>query len=130
GNNNGVTYGNHVENGPAAKYGTIEEEGESNEGSNGGESQMSTVGLCLRMLIPPFNYDERTVKSRYGWILFISIFYVSILSELALYFAETLSDEIGVSHHLTGLVLVALGAQGKFMFYTRIYLLIQCKLTW
>jgi len=99
------------------KYGTIDVEHQNSrnpvEQESDDEPEYSVFGYVVRKVVPPFHLDERGVKDKYFWVLLISIFYISILSEIALYFAETLSDVIGVSHHLTGLVLVALGAQGK-----------------
>jgi Ca2+/Na+ antiporter len=89
-----------------------QKEGDQTEG----EEANTRFGNVVRSLIPPFNFNEDAIRQQYYWILFISIFYISILSEMTLYFAEALSDLVGVNHHLTGLVLVALGAQGTFVF--------------
>jgi len=95
-------------------YGTLDEETSTEKQVKEDEEDVQShngFAHYVRNVLPPFNLSENDKKAKFLIILMVSIFYVSILSELCLFLAEVLSDVVGISSHFTGLVLVALGAQ-------------------
>lgn len=64
-----------------------------------------------KTVIPPFHLDESQLKERWMMVLGVSLFYITLLSEMCLFLSVKFSTMLGLKHHLTGLIVVALGAQ-------------------
>ena len=87
---------------------------ENNERKENNESKVySRLGYLIRFILPPFHVDDGNIKKYFFWILLFSVIYISCLSEICLLLAQEISVLLGISHHFTGLLIIALGAQSK-----------------
>jgi Ca2+/Na+ antiporter len=104
------------EEGRRQEYGTVRAGEPSGQQEEEILPKPSLVACVVRSTVPPFHLDEEEVKRRWVLLLCTSLFYVTLLSELCLFLSVALSNLLGLNHHFTGLVLVALGAQVPDLF--------------
>jgi len=97
-------------------YGTMESGSRRNlaESSKSEEEQVIDTFSILRplkQLCPPFGRTQKEVSEHYVWYILLSLVYISVLSEVCLLLALSVSRIAGLSGHFAGLVLVAFAAQ-------------------
>jgi sodium/potassium/calcium exchanger 5 len=84
----------------------------SNSASDDAEHEEWVPGW-FKALLPPYSMDP---AAQFGKVLFVSIVFISGISEACLQVSSLLADSMGVTHHWTGFVLVGLGAQVEDLF--------------
>jgi Ca2+/Na+ antiporter len=67
----------------------------------------------FKALLPPYGMDP---EKHFGKVFFLSLIFISGLSEACLQVSSLLAKGLGLTHHWTGFVLVGLGAQVEDLF--------------